>query len=87
MGRNGVFVAYIVSCSQAQRKLNRKKENDKDLFDTFIQKMVKKDLNDTEAVLTNLEMIYKHLPKYIMSCTRSYIFLLESVSYLTSRKK
>ena len=41
------------------------KGNDKDLFDTFIQKMAKKDLNDIGVILTNLEMIYNGLPQYI----------------------
>ena len=41
------------------------KGNDKDLFDTFIQKMAKKDLNDIGAIIINLEMIYNGLPQYI----------------------
>ena len=61
---NLCFCYFITSCSQAQRKLSRK-GNDKDLFDTFIQKMAKKDLNDIGVILTNLEMIYNDLPQYI----------------------
>ena len=41
------------------------KGNDKDLFDTFIQKMAKKDLNDIGVITINLEMIYNGLPQYI----------------------
>ena len=41
------------------------KGNDKDLFDTFIQKMAKKDLNDIGVISINLEMIYNGLPQYI----------------------
>ena len=40
------------------------KGNDKDLFDTFIQKMAKKDLNDIGVISINLEMIYSSLPHY-----------------------
>ena len=50
------------------------KGNDKDLFDTFIQKMAKKDLNDIGAIIINLEMIYNGLPQYITLIQISFSF-------------
>ena len=58
------------------------KGNDKDLFDTFIQKMAKKDLNDIGVISINLEMIYSSLPHYFTL----YQILFFKIQFTTKRQ-
>ena len=61
------------------------KGNDKDLFDTFIQKMAKKDLNDIGVISINLEMIYNGIPQYITLHQVLIFYLSQNFNKMTKR--